>query len=62
VAIGANLTAASNATSKLIVNSTTGDIYYDADGNATRSRPVKIANYTKATNFNFAVSNFEFIA
>lgn len=62
VAIGANLTAASNATSKLIVNSTTGDIYYDADANATRSRPVKIANYTKATNFNFAVSNFEFIA
>jgi hypothetical protein len=62
VAIGANLTAASNATSKLIVNSTTGDIYYDSDGNAMRSRPVKIANYTKATNFNFAVSNFEFIA
>ena len=62
IVIGANLTAASTATSKLIVNSTTGDIYYDADGNGSTSRSIKIANYTKATNFNFAVSNFEFIA
>jgi len=62
IVIGANFTQATSATSKLIVNSTTGDIYYDADGNGSTSRSIKIANYTTATNFNFAASNFEFIA
>ena len=38
LAVGAGLTTASNSTSKLIVNSTTGDVYYDADGSAAASR------------------------
>ena len=62
LAVGAGLTTASNSTSKLIVNSTTGDVYYDADGSAAASRAIKIAHYTKVGNFNLAAANFEFIA
>jgi hypothetical protein len=62
IAIGANLKTASTASTKLIVNSSTGDIYYDADGNGAASIAVKIARYTKTTDLNIAAANFEFIA
>lgn len=62
IAIGANLKTASTASTKLIVNSSTGDIYYDADGNGAASTAVKIARYTKNTDLNIAAANFEFIA
>lgn len=63
ISIGTQTTA-SNANSKLIVNTATNDVYFDADGNAAGSQAIKIAHYTKASSFSASLttSNFEFIA
>ncbi|MCX6953007.1 MAG: matrixin family metalloprotease, partial [Verrucomicrobia bacterium] len=54
--------AATSANSKLIVNRSTGEIFYDADGNGSASAARKIAQYTAAGSAQFGASNFAFVA
>lgn len=56
-------TAATTAKTKIIVNNSTGDIYYDADGSGTKSVAKKIAHYS-AIGGGGAISagNFSFVA
>jgi hypothetical protein len=55
-------TAATKASSKLVVNRNTGEIFYDADGNGSASAARKIALYTAAGSAQFGASNFSFVA
>ena len=56
-------TAATKATSKIVVNAATGDVFYDADGSGTKAAPKKIAHYTAvAGRGTVAGSNFSFAA
>lgn len=57
-------TAATRSTSKIIVNATTGEIFYDADGSGPRSAAKKIAQYTALAGGSAALGagNFSFVA
>jgi hypothetical protein len=55
-------TVATKATSKIIVNPTTGEIFYDADGNKTKSVAKKIAQVSLLGGGALAARNFSFVA
>lgn len=63
IQIGDSSTAA-NANARIIVNRTTGEIFYDADGMGRRSAARKIAQYSAITNGSSALTaaNFSFVA
>jgi hypothetical protein len=63
IQIGDTSTATS-ANSRIIVNRTTGEIFYDADGVGRRSTARKIAQYSAITNGSsaFSATNFSFVA
>ena len=54
--------AATSAASRLVVNRSTGEIFYDADGNGSAAAARKIAQYTAAGSAQFGASNFSFVA
>jgi len=55
--------AATTSTSKIIVNNSTGEIFYDADGSGTKAAAKKIAQYTAVQGRGeVSASNFSFIA
>ena len=60
--IGVGRTTANTAKSKILVDSTTGNIFYDADANGKASAAVKIAQFTKVANMSIAKSNFSFLS
>lgn len=60
--IGVGRTTANTAKSKILVDSTTGSIYYDADANGKASKAVKIAQFTKVANANITTNNFSFLS
>jgi hypothetical protein len=60
--IGVGRTTANTAKSKILVDSTTGNIYFDADANGKASNAVKIAQFTKVANMTVAKSNFSFLS
>ena len=54
--------AATKSTSKIVVNRTTGEVFYDADGNG-KGLAKKIAQYTVATgSAQLTATNFSFVA
>ena len=55
--------AATKSTSKILVNTATGEIFYDADGSGSKAAAKKIAQYTAIQGRdNLSVSNFSFVA
>lgn len=54
--------SASNKDSRIVVNKTTGEIFYDADGAGTKSNAVKIATYKAVQDAIISVSTFGFVA
>lgn len=48
--------------SRIVVNQTTGDIFYDADGSGIRSKAVKIASYRAVAGSTISAGNFSFSA
>jgi hypothetical protein len=55
-------TAATAEASRLVVNRSTGEIFYDADGNGSAAVARKIAQYTAVGSAQFSASNFSFVA
>ncbi|MFM2008194.1 MAG: hypothetical protein RIR02_144, partial [Pseudomonadota bacterium] len=55
-------TTANTAKSKILVDSTTGSIFFDADANGKASKAVKIAQFTKVANMAISKSNFSFLS
>jgi hypothetical protein len=56
-------TAATKSTSKIVVNNSTGEVFYDADGSGTKSVAKKIAQYTAVSGRGtVSASNFSFVA
>lgn len=62
IAIGSGIRSASTADQKIIVDTRSKTIYYDADGNGNGHTAKKIAVYTTASSFQITDSLFEFIA
>lgn len=60
ILIGAKATAAISAATKVIVDSSKGDIYFDQDGNGSQYTALKIAHYTSSGVI--STSNFKFTA
>jgi hypothetical protein len=60
--IGVGRTTANTAKSKILVDSTTGIIYYDPDANGKASKAVKVAQFTKVANMTIAKGNFSFLS
>jgi hypothetical protein len=60
--IGVGRTTANTAKSKILVDSTTGSIFYDADANGKASKAVKVAQFTKVANMTIAKGNFSFLS
>jgi hypothetical protein len=60
VLIGAKVTKATTADTRILVDTAKGDIYFDRDGVGTRYRAVRIAKYTSAGQV--TASNFKFSA
>jgi len=60
--IGVGRTTANTAKSKILVDSTTGTIYYDPDANGKASKAIKVAEFTKIANMTIAKSNFSFLS
>jgi len=56
-----NSGSASNKDSRIVVNKTTGDIFYDADGAGTKSGAVKIAAYKAVQGATISMSTFAFM-
>ena len=54
--------AASSKDSRIVVNKSTGDVFYDADGAGTKSSAVKIAAYKAVQGAEVALSTFVFVA
>ena len=54
--------AASSKDSRIVVNKSTGDVFYDADGAGTKSNAVKIASYTAVQGASISMSTFAFMA
>jgi len=54
--------SASHKDSRIVVNKTTGDVFYDADGVGTKSSAVKIAAYKAVQGAEVALSTFVFVA
>jgi hypothetical protein len=56
-------TAATKSTSKIIVNSATGEVFYDADGSKTKSTAKKIAQFSAIPGgAQLTAANFSFVA
>jgi hypothetical protein len=53
---------ASHKDSRIVVNKTTGDVFYDADGVGTKSSAVKIAAYKAVQGAEVALNTFVFVA
>ncbi len=62
ITIGSGIRSASTADQKIIVDTRSKTIYYDADGNGNGHTAKKIAVYTTASSFSITNSLFEFIA
>ena len=60
IAIATNHTATSKD-SKILVDTSTKSIYYDADGSGTKSAAVKIAQYDAVAGMTIQSSNFSFL-
>ncbi len=60
--IGVGRTTANTAKSKILVDSTTGSIFYDADANGKASKAVKVAQFTKVANMSISKTNFSFLS
>ena len=60
--IGVGRTTANTTKSKILVDSTTGSIFFDADANGKASKAVKIAQFTKVANMAISKSNFSFLS
>jgi hypothetical protein len=54
-------TAATSKNTRIVVNNTTGDIYYDADGSG-KGVAKKIAHYTAIAGGAIGAGNFSFVA
>ena len=57
---GAGKTTADSSSHRVIYNTTTGDLFYDADGSGTKAAPVRIAIVGNQADLSFA--DFEIIA
>jgi hypothetical protein len=53
---------ASHKDSRIVVNKTTGDVFYDADGVGTKSSAVKIAAYKAVQGAEVSLSTFVYVA
>lgn len=62
VIVGSGIRSASAADQKIIVDTRSNTIYFDADGSGTAHAAKKIAVYTTASSFSITSSLFEFIA
>jgi hypothetical protein len=54
--------SASHKDSRIVVNKTTGDVFYDADGVGTKSSAVKIAAYKAVQGAEVSLSTFVYVA
>jgi hypothetical protein len=61
IEVGTSSAARSND-SRIVVNQSTGDIYYDADGSGSGYAAVKIASYRAVAGAAVSASTFSFVA